>query len=62
MDPNANLAEQLRLARGIQACADDGAPIDVDDATRLAELVLALDEWLRNGGFRPAAWGVTRGK
>jgi hypothetical protein len=26
------------------------------DATRLAELVLALDEWIRKGGFLPTRW------
>ena len=51
MDPNANLLEQLRLARKL---VDDDAPSD--DAQRLAELVLALDEWLQRGGFMPQRW------
>lgn len=49
MDPNANLAEQLRLAR-------DPEEWDHDSGTRLAELVVALDEWIRKGGFLPDAW------
>lgn len=52
MDPEANLEEQLRLSRRIEN--DEGTP---DDATRLAELVLALNGWLSNGGFLPRKWG-----
>jgi hypothetical protein len=51
MDPNANLAEQRRIALSILE-GDDG------DAERLAELVQALDEWLTKGGFLPDAWRV----
>jgi hypothetical protein len=63
MDPIANLKEQLALARAIQArfdeCPDDGNLVQqamdaiADDAQRLSELVLALDEWMRKGGFSP---------
>ncbi len=63
MDPIANLKEQLELARSIQAiwddCHEDGtltpeqSDIVADAANRLAELVLDLDEWIRNGGFSP---------
>lgn len=59
MDPNANLTEQLALAAAFLRAADDDEPDqspDMDDARRLAELVLALDEWLRRGGFLPADW------
>jgi hypothetical protein len=49
MDPNSNLEEQLRLAA-------DLVEIGSADAARLAELVLALDEWIRRGGFIPARW------
>jgi hypothetical protein len=51
MDPNANLKEQLELAKRL---IDDNT--DQDAAYRLAELVLALDEWIRKGGFLPEAW------
>lgn len=64
MDPNANLAEQRELAAKL---LDDSLPpkyeelSDVaDDARRLAELVQALDEWLSDRGFRPAAWKNAR--
>lgn len=62
MDPNANIAEQREIAQRIVARprtivthSDDPAErYDVvRSATRLAELVLALDEWRRGGGFDP---------
>ncbi len=68
MDPKANLLEQLRLARRINtivdACPDDGDYYDdqlkafSETAPRLAELVLALDEWMRKGGFSPWVGGA----
>lgn len=55
MDPDANLAEQLGLARGIVRFADDH---DLQ-AVALAEHVIALHEWIaERHGFLPAAWRV----
>ncbi len=56
MDPNANLKEQLELAKAIIENEDE---YDADriDAVRLAELVIAMHEWLGHGGFKPQAWG-----
>lgn len=51
MDPDENLAEQLRICHRI-AAGEHGE----SDTDRLAELVLALDTWLRGGGFLPRAW------
>jgi hypothetical protein len=56
MDPNANLQEMLRLAREVTRCLDEGIEWDNDDAARLAELVLALNGWLKGGGFLPSDW------
>jgi hypothetical protein len=57
MDPDANLAEQLRLALLIQQDMDAGAcDVDGERAGRLADLVLALNEWLARGGALPGAW------
>ncbi len=60
MDPDANLSEQLELARSIIGEFDrpnDNPEIFMRiDAARLAELVIALDEWLSKGGFKPARW------
>lgn len=59
MDPNANIREQLELAREVQDVCESQDAVDANkmpdlmDVARLAELVLALDEWRRNGGFDP---------
>lgn len=63
MDPVANIIEQRELARLINAAtdtADKDGKLDsvseqaiLDHADRLAELVLALDEWRRKGGYDP---------
>lgn len=56
MDPNANLEEQLDLAKKIIVASDRGSFLGVYSAERLAELVIALDEWIKNGGFIPRRW------
>lgn len=57
MDPNANLAEQLKLTARIYAELDRSHPsVDESDVARLCELVEALDEWLAGGGFLPKRW------
>jgi hypothetical protein len=58
MDPNANLKETLELAEAITAASDNEQPINEDDAVRLAELVIAMNEWMQKGGFCPTRWGV----
>lgn len=55
MDPDANLAEQLQLAKKIADSEETGFDHH-DEAWRLAELVLALDEWIKQGGFLPQRW------
>ncbi len=66
MDPNANLAEQLKLAGRLMclwdACSEDGEHTQeqlddiAHDAIRLGELVLNLNEWIGKGGFLPQRW------
>lgn len=56
MDPTANLEEQLRLASKIIEAHENQRTVHPTDAARLAELAIALDEWLRGGGFLPTAW------
>lgn len=68
MDPNVNLAEQLKLAGRINKCSDSidedtwkhrgvaGRCRCVEDAERLAELVEALDGWMSKGGLKPCRW------
>lgn len=55
MDPNANLREQLSLAQDI-ASGNEHLNF-IRKSERLAELVIALDEWLTKGGFLPDRWG-----
>lgn len=52
MDVNATLAEIRALVRAEES--GEG------DATRLAELVAALDAWLTRGGFLPDEWDAAR--
>lgn len=63
MDPKANMQEQRKIAKRIQAIYDnkDNDPVIGDDdtaelldcASELAELSLALLEWIQKGGFVP---------
>lgn len=60
MDPDANLKEQITIARHLLD-RNPTAPINVDtslvwEADRLAELVCALDDWITGGGFLPERW------
>ena len=52
MDPDKNLAEQQAIIAKYKA----RGYVHMDDAKRLAELFAALDEWIKRGGFLPAAW------
>ena len=62
MDPDANLREQLSLARADWTVSetDSLSPLDIerlhDEHVQLCELVLAMDEWITKGGFLPARW------
>jgi hypothetical protein len=56
MDPDANLIEQRNIARDLIARFDRGENLSDYDAARLAELVIALDEWIIGRGFLPASW------
>jgi hypothetical protein len=56
MDPEANLKEQRELAQALVDTAEDGMQDHGHSAVRLAELVLALDEWIKKGGFLPEDW------
>lgn len=60
MDPNAALAELVDIARQHQAELDDESRNRHADTGQMADLVLALHEWLTGGGFLPAAWNAGR--
>lgn len=49
MDPDVMLDEMRALAKS--DLSEFG-----DEVHRLAELTLALDEWITKGGFLPADW------
>lgn len=53
MDPQACIDEAVRRARAVLAAFDREEELDGHDAARLAELVLALVEWLDRRGFAP---------
>ena len=55
MDPHANLVEQRLIARRLLAL--DRPLVEIAaDASRLAELVEALDAWCSKGGVLPGPW------
>ena len=55
MDPDANLARQRELAARLLSPSTDAESTNraMRDAVELAELVIALDEWRKSGGFDP---------
>lgn len=53
MDPQAAADEQVRLSRRLLAAIDAGAVLNADEVVQLAELVLALGEWIARGAFAP---------
>lgn len=61
MDPHATLREQREIAERLTTLRElldtvtGPAQIALSDGERLAELVLALDDWRGNGGFDPYA-------
>jgi hypothetical protein len=68
MDPDANLEEQLRIVSRLMendytryGSMVESTSARACDADRLADLVLALDEWLEKGGFLPRRWSKNRG-
>ena len=66
MDPTANLKELLDTARRTITASDlmgrSGSDVErlademIDSADRMAELVVALNDWIVSGGFLPKQW------
>ncbi len=56
MDPNANHARQVELALAIRRALDAGVDLELVSrmADELAENVIALNDWVGNGGFWPS--------
>jgi hypothetical protein len=62
MDPNQALAD-MRDAIGLASALEDGDPVDYTAEQILADLAeaaMALDNWLRIGGFLPDDWKGAR--
>lgn len=57
MDPNATLAEARRI---VDRFVNGGQ--EAGDATRLADLWEAMDQWLSHGGFVPDEWRMSWSK
>ncbi len=60
MDPTANLQDQINLANGIKTIADAGGDPLGEDSVQLAELVIALHDWIKGGGHLPQQWVTIR--
>jgi len=59
MDPNANLERCRRLAKRLIEQEENQRRAGDNHDTggyELAELFVALDEWISRGGFLPRAW------
>ena len=57
MDPDTTLKELRSIADRVLKNGDHSdASVIAQDAASLAERVVALDEWIRNGGFLPRPW------
>lgn len=58
MDPNEAYRQVLEWAEQVAAASNDAEadPPDMWDAEQAAEYFLALDGWIRSGGFLPRAW------
>lgn len=56
MSPNANLREQLEIAARLNALRVVRDKDIMNDGYRLAELIVALNEWIARGGSLPDAW------
>lgn len=58
MDPNDVQRKMLECALRLQqaADADELGWDDIEDAVGLADHVIALHDWLTNGGYLPDTW------
>ncbi len=64
MDPNENLEGQLQLADWMLHATMENANdvvLYVSKSQQLAELVLALNDWMEAEGFPPERWRRERG-
>jgi len=57
MDPNQVLADLMELTARVDS---ETEPLTSDDAEQMAEKFIALNDWMRKGGFLPTAWAKNR--
>jgi hypothetical protein len=62
MDPDANWEEAVQLANRLQLGDYTDAQLteQIDDGSRLGELVTSLDDWMKKGGFPPEVFTANR--
>ena len=61
MDPNKTLEKILEAANALDASAADSESTPSETTVeQLVANVLALDLWMRNGGYMPKAWTELR--
>jgi len=60
MDPNAALKMLIETAEAVESDVDAEKQPNAELIAKLAGAALALDHWMRNGGFLPAAWTELR--
>lgn len=62
MDPDETHRRMLALAASVIEAADSDHHTGdlIDEASELADAILALDGWIRSGGFLPDAWRKVR--
>ncbi len=60
MDPNAALKMLVEAAEAVEAEVDAERQPSAELVAKLAGAALALDHWMRNGGFIPSAWTELR--
>jgi hypothetical protein len=57
VDPNATLTVALVAANRVLSAPEDLPHNELQDlATRMAESLDSLDQWIRRGGFLPSSW------
>lgn len=59
MDPDATyrqMMESLGWLRDAKETGNEGDDYNAEDVENLMKAVEDIDEWLRKGGFLPAAW------
>lgn len=60
MDPTVVLEELRELIRHLPFEVEEMGLVDLDRASDIYDKFMALDGWLRRGGYLPEPWGLNR--